>query len=292
MTRWLFVAFTDESGCISYNDECTEQPSNDFFVPGIQMLVLWGCLLEHSSVGCFFCWMIPSIIQKKGNIELCKKPAKGRDGQMDMRKMQCCIKQHFSWHHWPTLFLVRVYQLLWLCHGSMHSLPAAHSASASLPLHSLFGLKHPHPAFMYISDTKISSLGLHQKPCLLFMNQFNGGLIILRGGKHCGSGKRQSRKLNPGVSEENNSDWKQQLKEADRTLISFIPENSENNCFQHSYCLEYTLPAGKLSGQFITWSSGFLLQLDKWSMHRAPVPGNIIPIKSEGESTCNFMESI
>lgn len=65
MTRWLFVAFTDKSGCISYNDKWTDQTSNDFFVPRIQMLVLWGCLLEHSSVGCSFCWAIPSIIQKK-----------------------------------------------------------------------------------------------------------------------------------------------------------------------------------------------------------------------------------
>lgn len=106
--------------------------------------------------------------------------------------------------------------------------------------------------------------------------------------KHCGSGKSQSRKLNPCVSEENNSNWKQQLKAAHRTLISFIPENSENNCFQHSHCLEYPLPAGRL----ITRSSGFLLQLDEWSAHHAPLPGNIIPIKREGESTCNFMERI
>jgi len=40
MTRWLFVAFTDESGCISYKDKWTEQPGNDFSVPRIQMLVL------------------------------------------------------------------------------------------------------------------------------------------------------------------------------------------------------------------------------------------------------------
>lgn len=39
-TRWLFIAFTDESGCISYNDKRTEQPNNDFFVLRIQMLVL------------------------------------------------------------------------------------------------------------------------------------------------------------------------------------------------------------------------------------------------------------
>lgn len=70
--------------------------------------------------------------------------------------------------------------------------------------------------------------------------------------KYWGSGKRQNRKLNLDLSEENKSNWKQQLKAADRTLILFILENSENNCFQHSYCLEYMLPAGKLSGQFIT----------------------------------------
>jgi len=45
-----FRSFADESGCVPYNDKQTEQPSNDFFVTRIQMLVLWGYLSVFCSL--------------------------------------------------------------------------------------------------------------------------------------------------------------------------------------------------------------------------------------------------
>lgn len=60
-------------------------------------------------------------------------------------------------------FLAHVYQFFWLRHGT-----AAGSGSAPLPLHVLFGLKRPRPAFLYISDTNTSSSGLCQKLCCIY----------------------------------------------------------------------------------------------------------------------------
>jgi len=67
-----FRSFADESGCIPYNDKQTEQPSNDFFVTRIQMLVLWGYL----SV---FCSLLDDSSNNEGkkrtpnSTDLCKK---------------------------------------------------------------------------------------------------------------------------------------------------------------------------------------------------------------------------
>lgn len=108
------------------------------------------------------------------------------------------------------------------------------------------------PAFMvwYISEP--SSLGFCQKLFFffLFINQFNASLIILMEceRKHLcpmtstvGLGRERS----IPVYLKKRGTRSNKLKGADRTLISFIPKNSEIHSFLHSYCLEFVLPPAR-----------------------------------------------
>lgn len=131
----------------------------------------------------------------------------------------------------------------------------------------------------------------------LFINQFNASLIILMEceRKHlCPMTSTVSlgRKSSILVYLKKIRTRSNKLKGANRTLISFIPENSD--LLLSAQLLPWICAAtGMLSRQFTTQSSGFLLQLDARSTHCAPVPGDLKPVqKGKGKHLENFIRNI